>query len=97
MTIQEFRASIEKTAPPAGLPVALQSLWQDAKGDWSAAHKLVQSCEGEASCDWVHAYLHRREGDLNNAGHWYRRAGKPVSQDALEAEWAQIAGALLAT
>jgi hypothetical protein len=96
MTIQEFRASVEKAAPPAGLSVALQALWQDAKGDWGAAHKLVQGCEGQNTCDWVHAYLHRREGDLNNAGHWYRRADKPVSQETLEAEWAQIAGALLA-
>jgi hypothetical protein len=96
MTLTEFRTSLTGATAPADLPLALQALWQDAKGDWQAAHKLCQSREGEPQCDWVHAYLHRKEGDLSNAGYWYRRANQPVAQDSLEAEWAAIAGALLA-
>lgn len=96
MTLQEFKATLTQTAPAADLSVALRALWQDGQGNWDAAHKLVQSCEGQAQCDWVHAYLHRKEGDLNNAGYWYRRAQQPVSSAALEAEWAAIATALLA-
>lgn len=96
MTLQDFQATLTQTAPPTDLSVALRALWQDGQGNWDAAHKLVQSCEGQAQCDWVHAYLHRKEGDLNNAGYWYRRAQQPVSSAALEAEWAAIATALLA-
>jgi hypothetical protein len=96
MTLAEFRTSLGAGTPPDGLHVALQSLWQDAKGDWDAAHKLVQSCEGEGRCDWVHAYLHRKEGDLSNAGYWYRRAGQTMPDGSLEAEWETIAQALLA-
>jgi hypothetical protein len=96
MTLQDFKTTLSESAPPATLSLALRALWQDGKGNWEAAHKLVQSCEGEAQCDWVHAYLHRKEGDLNNAGYWYRRARQPVASVTLEAEWATIASALLA-
>lgn len=96
MNLTAFKTTLNDATPPAGLSVALQSLWQDARGNWDAAHKLVQSCEGQGDCDWVHAYLHRKEGDLNNAGHWYRRAAKPMPSESLETEWAAIAQALLA-
>ena len=56
--------------------LALQAMWQDAKGQWDTAHKLAQAQKDETGA-WVHAYLHRVEGDLPNAAHWYRRAGKP--------------------
>jgi hypothetical protein len=95
MTLPEFQASIGQADPPGGLSLALQALWQEGKGNWDAAHKLCQSREGEAQCDWVHAYLHRKEGDLSNAGYWYRRAGQPVATDSLEQEWGAIAQALL--
>jgi hypothetical protein len=86
-----FRAS---PTPPQASP-ALAALWFDARGDWNRAHELAQADEGGQG-DWVHAYLHRKEGDAWNAGYWYRRAGKPVCQAALEDEWLQIAAALLA-
>ena len=89
-----FRASLAAAAPPENLSLALQALWFDAKGDWEAAHRLAQAGEG-GDGDWAHAYLHRREGDLGNAGYWYGRAGKPVAKTSLEEEWAAIAGALL--
>lgn len=94
MTLEEFRASLSKEIPPAELSRTLQALWQDAKGDWDAAHKLAQSVES-ADGAWVHAYLHRKEGDLSNAAYWYSRAGRKVSQSSLSEEWACITQALL--
>jgi hypothetical protein len=93
MSVDEFRKSIAGK-PPAGLSGALLSLWLDARGDWQAAHESAQSGVS-ADFAWVHAYLHRREGDPGNAGYWYRRAGRPVPTCGLEEEWRQIAGELL--
>jgi hypothetical protein len=95
MTLQDFKKSTAAAAPPAGLSDSLVALWHDARGDWDAAHTTAQRVE-DASGAWIHAYLHRKEGDLANAGYWYRRAGKPESRGALEAEWEEIVGALLA-
>ena len=94
MDLAAFRASLAAAAPPAELSLALRALWFDAKGDWNGAHDAAQADEGGAG-DWVHAYLHRKEGDAWNAGYWYRRAGKPVCAAPLEAEWREIATALL--
>ena len=76
-----------------GLPPLLAALWWDARGDWARAHELAQSVE-TAEGAWVHAYLHRKEGDLPNAEYWYRRAGKRRPAVTLEQEWAAIAAAL---
>jgi hypothetical protein len=76
--------------------LALQALWWAGKGDWERAHQCAQQQEGDPACDWVHAYLHRVEGDLGNAGYWYRRAGKPAATGPLAAEWDAIAATLLA-
>ena len=89
-----FRSSLSASAPPAGLAMASQALWWDAKGDWQKAHECAQAQEDAAGA-WVHAYLHRKEGDLANAGYWYRRAGKPVGGGSLSAEWDAILGELL--
>jgi hypothetical protein len=94
MNFAAFKASTSKPAPPAGLAPTVQALWWAAKGDWDKAHKIVMEEEG-AEAAWVHAYLHRVEGDLPNARYWYRTAGKPVAAGALEAEWSAIATALL--
>jgi hypothetical protein len=91
----EFRESVSASAPPADAPPALRALWWAAKGDWEKAHTIVMNDES-AEAAWVHAYLHRVEGDLPNAGYWYRTAGKPVEQGPLEAEWNAIVAALLA-
>ena len=82
MDLTQFHASLAVAAPPGGLGPALQALGWDAKGDWDRAHALAQADEGGAG-DWVHAYLHRKEGDASNAGYWYRRAGKPAIAAAL--------------
>ena len=94
MDLAAFRGSLHGEGPPAGLGTALAALWHEAKGDWDKAHRLAQA-QKDAESAWVHAYLHRVEGDLPNAGHWYRRAGKPSSTAPLKQEWDEIAGALL--
>ncbi|WP_346318874.1 hypothetical protein [Chitinophaga sp. YIM B06452] len=94
MTIAAFKTSLDKQAPPAGLTPALLALWWDGKGDWDRSHDIAQEDHSRAG-SWVHAYLHRKEGDAGNAAYWYARAGKAVFRGALEAEWEQIAGALL--
>jgi hypothetical protein len=89
MTFETVRQSLTADEPPAGLSLALLGLWWDAKGDGAMAHESAQQDEG-ADCSWVHAYLHRKEGDLGNATYWYRRAGKPVCRESLDAEWRTI-------
>ncbi len=96
MSFEELKASLAgDAAPPAGLSLALQALWYDARGDWEAAHNAAQD-DKSANGSWVHAYLHRKEGDASNAGYWYARARRsdPGAAVTLEAEWAEIARAL---
>jgi hypothetical protein len=95
MTLAEFQLSQGQPTPPPGLSLALQSLWYDANDNWNKAHELAQK-DGAASGDWIHAYLHRKEGDASNARYWYARAGKPVYSGSLDEEWAAISDALLA-
>jgi len=94
MDFEAFKASLAGAAPPAGLSRALAALWHAAKGDWDTAHALAQA-EDNLSGAWVHAYLHRVEGDQDNAGYWYCRAGKPHCRLPLDAEWQQIVRSLL--
>lgn len=94
MTLEQFRESLSSNAPPRDLDRALTGLWWDAKGDWAKAHESAQEDEGPAG-SWVHAYLHRKEGDASNAGYWYRRAGRSPSRATLEEEWAEITETLL--
>jgi hypothetical protein len=95
MTPSAFKHSLDKTRPPAGLSPALAALWWAGKDDWTKAHEIAMGGEG-ADCAWVHAYLHRVEGDLDNARYWYRQAGRRPAAGALPAEWGEIAAALLA-
>lgn len=94
MTLADFIATLAGATPPP-LSDALRALWHDARGDWDAAHRVAQDVANESG-SWVHAYLHRKEGDHGNAAYWYRRAGKPVASGPVEAEWNTIAAALLA-
>lgn len=94
MTFDEFRNSLTETAPPAGLSHALAGLWWDGKGDWKRAHETAQQDQGTEG-GWVHAFLHRKEGDQGNAAYWYSRAGKPICRESLEAEWLSIVKSLL--
>jgi hypothetical protein len=95
VTLTQLEATLTRAAPPSELSPALAALWHDAKGDWDAAHRAAQDIDDESGA-WVHAYLHRKEGDASNAAYWYRRAGRPVSRAPLEEEWAAIATELLA-
>lgn len=94
MNINEFKYSLKEKAPPEGISLALQALWWEHNGDWKQAHELAQRAGGRDG-DLVHAYLHRREGDEQNAAYWYSRAGKLGYQDDLDAEWLMIAKELL--
>jgi hypothetical protein len=94
MTFDEFKATLAQASPPQVGPL-LTALWHDARGDWDAAHRVAQDVDDKAGA-WVHAYLHRKEGDLGNAGYWYRRAGQPVATGSLDTEWDRIVTILLA-
>jgi len=94
MTLEEFCNSLSHDQPPQKLSLALAGLWWDAKGDWKRAHESAQQDEGPAG-SWVHAYLHRKEGDPSNASYWYNRAQKPAPKISLQQEWQAITEALL--
>jgi hypothetical protein len=95
MTIEEFRASLRESVPPAGLSALLKALWWDAKGNFDRAHDIAQDDDSGQEAAWVHAYLHRREGDRENAGYWYKRAHQPHPETSLDDEWRQITTVLL--
>jgi hypothetical protein len=91
MTPDEFRKC---RSEPAGLTPPLRAMWHDAKDDWEAAHRIAQD-DDSSDAGWVHAYLHRREGDISNARYWYARAGRPEYRGSLDSEWEEIVRALL--
>ncbi|BBK32899.1 hypothetical protein EDC65_4489 [Stella humosa] len=100
LTLAAFEASLAEPQPPGGLGNALSALWWAGKGGWAMgegwghAHELAQADDGRSGA-WVHAHLHRIEGDLSNAGYWYRHAGRPQSTAPLQDEWREISAALL--
>ena len=94
MTYEAFTASLGEPGPPPALPATLVALWHDARGAWDEAHRVAQDVD-DLSGAWVHAYLHRKEGDLGNASYWYRRAGRPVATGSLDEEWRDIVQELL--
>ncbi|HTJ31476.1 MAG TPA: hypothetical protein VL346_13310 [Acidobacteriaceae bacterium] len=94
MNFSAFHDSLQSATPPAGLTIPMKALWWDARGDWSRAHDLVNDLETpEATA--VHAYLHRKEGDMGNADYWYRRAGRNYHRPTLEEEWKALVTDLL--
>jgi len=90
------RSAAADTSPPSGISDPARALWLAKAGKWDEAHDLCQEIPGSAG-SWIHAYLHREEGDLSNAGYWYSRAGKPVpaAHVTLADEWMKLAEALL--
>ncbi len=94
MTFTEFKATLTDGTPRGDLGLPLQALWYAANDSWDAAHKITQD-EGDPQLDWVHAYLHRVEGDESNAAYWYRRANQNVYTGSLDDEWTDIAKSLL--
>jgi hypothetical protein len=94
MLFDIFQQSVQAKLMPENISVYLQAMWQDATGNWNAAHHLVDHLEDAHACR-VHAYLHRKEGDLWNADYWYRKAGKKRPELSLQQEWDDIVKALL--
>lgn len=94
MTLEKFTSSLKEQSPPSGLSQSLQAMWHDGKNDWESAHNIAQDL-ASAEGSWIHAYLHRKEGDEGNAAYWYRRAGRQMPRISLTEEWKQIVSALL--
>ena len=96
MTLIEFKESISNKTPPVNITVYLEALWHDAKGNWEKAHHIIQDIENKNAA-WIHAYLHRKEGDIWNADYWYTRADKKRPNVSLGQEWENIAENFLAS
>lgn len=94
MTLDAFASSLTAVSPPDHLSPALVALWHDGKGDWHKAHEVAQDIDDETGAR-IHAYLHRKEGDLANAAYWYRRARRRVVTGALDSEWRDLVTELL--
>lgn len=94
MTLADFNRTLSQHLPPAELPDLLKAMWWEAKGDWDKSHEVVQDASDRLGC-WVHAYLHRKEGDRFNAKYWYDRAGRSFPEISLEQEWSEITQHLL--
>jgi hypothetical protein len=86
MDYEQFVASLAASQPPSGISRELLSLWHDGRNDWHHSHEIAQDIEG-INGSWIHAYLHRKEGDFNNARYWYHRAGKNEPSISLGEEW----------
>ncbi|MBO0757447.1 MAG: hypothetical protein J2P54_16455 [Bradyrhizobiaceae bacterium] len=95
MTLDDFKSSLRQDQPPAGSTPALVALWWVKKGNWERAHAIVMEAD-DADAAWVHAHLHRLEGDLSNAQYWYRHAKRPMATSTLDDEWEAVVAALLA-
>lgn len=94
MTFDQFKEGLSLENPPDNLSGNLKALWYDAKNDWENAHNIIQDIE-DKTASWIHAYLHRKEGDISNADYWYHRAGRKRPAISLEEEWISIVKALL--
>lgn len=94
MKISEFKSSLTAPNPPEGISSQLEALWFDGKGDWKSAHDLADGPADKLSAR-IHAYLHRKEGDIWNADYWYRRAGEIRPDISLEAEWEMLVNRIL--
>ena len=94
MDPQQFKNSLQEVSPPESISTYLKALWYDKKGDWEMAHNIAQDI-ADRKGSWIHAYLHRKEGDYSNAEYWYRKAGKEMPGSTLEIEWEQLVKELL--
>jgi hypothetical protein len=94
MDYKEFVGSLSSSQPPPGLPETLQALWYDGKGNWERSHEIAQDIH-DKNGSWIHAYLHRKEGDLSNARYWYAMAGKKETNKTLQEEWEELSKAFL--
>ena len=91
-----FQNSLAEPSPPTNWPRGLKALWYDAKNDWEGSHDIAQEMHTNLG-SWIHAYLHRKEGDEFNAGYWYRKAGRAFPNITLKKEHREIVEHILAT
>jgi hypothetical protein len=96
MNYEQFTGSLSATSPPEGLSVYLQAMWHDGKDDWEKAHDIIQDVDDKTAA-WIHAYLHRKEGDVFNANYWYNRAGRRMPGYTLVQEWEEVVKELIST
>ena len=94
MTFEQYKQSLSSTSPPQEVSDYLKALWYDANGDWESSHNIIQDIDDKKAA-WIHAYLHRKEGDIWNADYWYTRAGRKRPGVSLEEEWLEIVKALI--
>lgn len=96
MEFNEFKKSLSLEKPPENIQILAKALWFDGKGNWKKAHEIAQMDEGNYVYDRIHAYLHRKEGDIFNAKYWYRRINVDFPNESLEKEWEMLVGEYLA-
>jgi hypothetical protein len=94
MSFEEFKSSLAKDQPAENLSPALKAMWWDGKGDWERSHNIAQDISSQTG-SWIHAYLHRKEGDPGNASYWYQRARLKLPSISLDDEWNEIVQSLL--
>lgn len=94
MTFEQFQQSLSLSLPPSEISDHLKALWYDGKGDWQQSHDIIQDIN-DANAAWIHAYLHRKEGDIWNADYWYSKAGKKRPTVSLQQEWQMISNELI--
>ncbi|HET7119401.1 MAG TPA: hypothetical protein VFI29_23095 [Hanamia sp.] len=94
MTVISFKESLSENKPPQNISLYLKALWYEGKGEWKKAHELIQDVD-DSKAAWIHAFLHRKEGDVSNADYWYHRAGKKRPTISLEKEWDEIVMAFI--
>lgn len=94
MSFEEYLYSVAQPEPPIGLSPILLSLWWDKKGEWERSHDIAQDLHTKDG-SWIHAYLHRKEGDIWNADYWYSRAGKTRPDTSPDIEWESIVRSFL--
>lgn len=94
MKLEDFLSSLNNSSPPSECSPYLEALWREKRGDWNAAHQIVQDIDDQSAA-WVHAYLHRREGDQNNAAYWYGQAHRPFPATSLDEEWESVVAGLI--
>ena len=94
MEYEQFVISLEDREPPDNISLLLKALWYDGKDDWQSAHNIAQDI-ADRNGSWIHAYLHRKEGDFSNARYWYHKAGKNEPTASLKEEWKLLVGMFL--
>jgi len=94
MDYDQFINSLQDREPPENISLLLRALWHDGKNDWESSHNIAQDIS-DRNGSWIHAYLHRREGDLSNAAYWYHKAGKNGPAVSLKEEWKLLVRAFL--